>query len=238
MKRNHKNFYGIIVLFAAMSLCSLASNAQGWRVGVEGGWLNNAVSRNTQYAYDYRYQGKNGFDAGLWGQYNFKDWIGVRADLVWLNRGHKMHRNYTYMNKIHYTETDGYLALPVMASFSFGGRKIRGFVNLGGYIGFWATSHWKGTAISLTDPVPGDDAFIPYDYDCKRAFDSRRDNRFEAGLVGGAGIDWEFLDKWHVGAEVRYYYGLTSVTKDYMANFKDPRYNNTLTIMLSFSRAF
>ena len=225
-----------ILLIVAAAVVGVCVWAQGWRVGAEGGWLYNSISRNMQYAYDFRYEGKGGFDAGLWGQYSFNSWLGVRADLMWLSRGHKMHRTYYYFAPEYYSETDGYLSLPVMATFRFGGGKWHGFLNAGGYIGYWATSHWKGEGFSLTFPETIPDVTTPEPFDCKRQFNSTRDNRFDAGLVAGVGVEYEFLPKWFVGVEGRFYYGLTSMTKNYMQHFRDPRYNNTVTVMLSISR--
>ena len=220
-----------ILLMAAMG--AWAQTETGWRLGVKGGWAYNSLTIDTQYAYDLRYKGASGWNAGIWGQYLFKEWIGVRADLEWLSRGHKLSRAQEDVKSLRMNQRDGYLTLPITATFRVGGGKWHGYANLGGFVGYWATSYADGHDISLSQPGTND--FLMADISGKRSLDSRRDNRFDAGLVGGIGVEYEFANGWILGVEGRYYYSLTSRTKDYMQHFYNPVYNNTFTLGLTLS---
>lgn len=98
---------------------------------------------DTGYAYDMRYEERGGFTVGIPVQYDFFDWLGVRAEVSFVQKGHKMHRTDVW-NKLHTDTRNNYLHVPVMARFSFGGQRVRGFLNAGGYIGGWLSSHREG----------------------------------------------------------------------------------------------
>jgi hypothetical protein len=65
----------------ALTLPTLAS-AQ-WRVGVNGGADFNHYTINTQFQSDYQYKDRWGCTFGVMGQYDFYNWLGVRAELDW-----------------------------------------------------------------------------------------------------------------------------------------------------------
>lgn len=64
-------------------------------------------------------------------------------------------------------------------------------------------------------------------YSEKVDFDSRRDNRFDAGVTAGAGVEYRLTPLISLTAEVRHYYGLTNMYKN--TTVGDPRYNTTWT---------
>ena len=137
---------------------------------------------------------------------------------------------------------DHYLSLPVMARFSFGGEKLRGFLHAGGYMGYWADSRVKGTEISwdnlIDDFLADNESFVFAPYDRRYEFISKRDNRFDAGLVGGVGVCYRIHPNIELEAEGRCYYALTSTTKDYMKHTKQPQYNTTFTIQAGVKYCF
>lgn len=188
---------------------------------------------DTGYAYDMRYEERGGFTVGIPVQYDFFDWLGVRAEVSFVQKGHKMHRTDVW-NKLHTDTRNNYLHVPVMARFSFGGQRVRGFLNAGGYIGGWLSSHRKGLAYRYFGDGSDDNSgwITPgnsYEFDEKVPFDSRRDNRFEAGLAGGIGVACRVAPRVEVEVEGRCYYALTDMQKAYM-KFQTPRYNTTFVI--------
>lgn len=213
-------------------VCSLPAAAQ-WRVGVTAGYSYNKLCMDTGYAYDMRYDERGGFTVGIPVQYDFFDWLGVRAEVDFVQKGHKMHRTDIFQKM--YTDTrNNYLQIPVMASFSFGGQRVRGFLNAGGYIGGWLSSHRSGVAWRWFGDEEGDkDGMITsgnrYEFDEKVPFYSRRDRRFEAGLAGGLGVSCRITPRLEVQVEGRCYYALTDMQKDYM-KFRIPRYNTTFVV--------
>ena len=198
-------------------MTALTANAQ-WRVGVTAGADYNVHSMDLQYMDDFRMQGRWGATVGVTGQYDFTNWLGVRADLNWMQKNYRQYR--TNLSEVHYKYRNNYLQLPVMASFSFGGEKLRGFCNVGVYGGYWLNSHRKGEDFhNVSD--------YTYTFSEKVEFDKDRDQRWDCGFVGGLGLEYRFAKRWGAQVEARYYYSTTSFRKE-QPHFKDKRYHSTL----------
>ena len=198
---------------------TLTADAQ-WRIGITGGATYNEYSIDKHYMSDWRYKDAWGGTLGLMGQYDFCEWFGVRADLNWTS---KNHRQYRTMVPTDYKTLNNYIQLPLMASFSFGSKQLRGFLNTGFYGGYWISSYDDGTIYYQFTTVIYDTV--------KNDFVKERDQRVDFGLVGGVGIEWRFnlFNRnwaWQI-IEARVYYSTTSTQKDYM-RINDPKYNTTL----------
>ena len=209
-----------------------------WRVGASGGATYNWYHIDTQYQTDYRYEGAWGWNAAVFTQYNFRDWIGLRAEVEAAERNYRFYRSGIYAGT-NYTYHNTYVQVPVMAQFSFGavntpewpkGGKVRGFLNVGVYAGYWAASRQKGT---FYDSMSGITSKVndPYIYQ------SEKDQRADFGLVGGIGIEYQPVAHWAIHAEGRCYYGFISTVKQYML-IKDYRYNTTIGMNIGFAYIF
>jgi opacity protein-like surface antigen len=155
------------------------------------------------------------------------DWLGIRADLNWTQKNYRHHRDRL---PISYKYFNDYLQLPVMASLSVGGEKLRGFVNLGVYGGYWLSSHREGYDMNMfTDKY--------YSFSEKVEFDDDRDQRWDCGLVAGVGLEYRFANRWAAQVEARYYHSTTSAQKQYM-KVKDYRYNSTIAIQAGVNYKF
>ena len=210
------------MLLAIALLACLVAQAQ-WRVGITGGADYNVYSMDKQYLDDYRIDGRWGVTLGISGQYDVTDWLGIRADLNWTQKNYRKHR--VVLEEMNFKYQNDYLQLPVMASFSAGGEKLRGFFNLGAYGGYWLRSQRKGSDFNSF-------GYYTVTFSEKLDFNDDVDQRWDCGLVGGAGVEYRFASHWAAQAEVRYYYSTTSSTKQYM-RVKDYRYNNTTAIQLA-----
>ncbi len=215
------------LLVAVALLTAMTAQAQ-WRVGVTGGADYNVFSMDQQYMTDYKVDGRWGVTLGVTGQYDVNDWLGVRADLNWTQKNYR-HSRVVYSD-VNYKLTNNYLQLPMMASFRFGGERLRGFCNLGVYGAYWLNSNRKGSDWNSF-------ANKTTEFDEKVDFYDTRDQRWDCGLVGGIGLEYLITNHWAAQAEVRYYYSTTSTTKQYMRN-KDYRYNSTTAVQLGINYIF
>ena len=227
-----------LVLILLCGLCYLSGTAQNkWRVGASAGADYNWYSLNKNYQTDYRYDGAWGWSAAVFGQYNFLNWLGLRAELEATDRNYRFYRTGMYdATNIIYHNT--YVLLPVMAQFCFGPSvyqaEVRsglyGFVNLGIYAGYWAAGQQTGTWYeTLADVVMNIDE--PY------RFQSEKDQRADFGLAGGLGLGYRFSEHWEIHLEGRCYYSFLSTVKPYM-RVKDSRYNTTLGLRAGFAYIF
>ena len=191
-----------------------------WKIGLAVGYTNNSYSMNNSYQSDWQQSSRGGMAVGLTGKYNFFDWFGVRMDLQWMQRNY---RNSRAMLVNEYNYTNDYLQIPLVADFSFGGKKLRGFFDAGVYGGCWLSSRVKGMGTNLF----GGGIIEPISQ--SGMINSKRDNRMVFGYVGGVGLEYRFLPQWSCQVECRYYYDVTSQVKQ-CQDIKDYRYNGTLVL--------
>lgn len=215
-----------LITFIALVLPSLAF-AQ-WRVGVNGGATYNHSTISKHYMTDYQWKDRWGVTLGVMGQYDVNDWLGVRAELDWTQKNYRLTRQ--ILSNLDYKFVNNYLQLPVMASFSFGGKQLRGFCNAGVYGGYWLTSGREGTDFNNSSEKV-------YEFSEDIKFNSERDQRFDFGFVGGIGLEYRFCQRWAAQVEMRYYYSTVSTQKDYM-RLSDPRYNSTLGVQAGLWYSF
>ena len=219
-----KKSYLLVLAVILLGLTATQAKAQ-WAVGIKGGWTRTSADRTNLGRIDESYSPLSGYDFGIQTHYSFVDWMSVRVDVDYMRRSHRMDRN-LFIASAAFTEyRNDYLMLPVMADFSFGGEVLRGHLLCGGYGGYWLKTNVKGKSMSTTIL----DNFF-HGFDESRPFTSE-DQRFTAGLVGGAGLTVEASDHIGVNIDALYYYDFVSYNKGY-AHLSDPRYLSTFSLSL------
>lgn len=218
----------ILFIFAVGSIIPAAAQ---WRVGVQAGYTHNTLTTESGYFYDRRYVARGGFSAGIPVQYEFYDWLAVQVEISYVQKNYGMRRS-GYHKALHEDMTNHYLSVPLFARFSFGGERIRGFLNTGVYAGRWMAAWRKGITLDefseKEEDNPqgiGDERGL-YAYDEKYQFDSRRDNRFEGGALLGIGLEYKLTSVVALVAECRYLHSISDTQKDYMIG-RVPRNHNT-----------
>ena len=211
----------IIILFALLLGMTTEGVYAQWAVGIKGGVNSTSVDRSNAGRIDETYSSLRGFDLGIQGHYSFNDWLAIRVDLEYMTRSHRMDRNLNIVDTLFMEYTNSYLMLPVMADFSFGGKKLRGHLLYGGFAGYWLTAHRNGVTFSVTGL---------YDTDEDLEFNDET-QRLTAGLAGGVSLTYDINNWLGINLDVLYYYDLISYHKGY-EHLNDPRYLSTLTIDL------
>jgi opacity protein-like surface antigen len=216
-----------IILLMVAFLVPLGAHAQ-WSVGVTGGMSYNVLSMDRQYLTDNRVDGLWGATMGVSGQYDINDWLAVRAGLNLTQKNYRQHR--VILTDVDYRYQNDYLQLPVMASFSFGGQKLRGLFHLGVYGGYWLQGYLRGHDYNLFNE---ETLTLSQDVD----FNPDRDQRWDFGFLGGIGLEYRIARHWAVRAESLGYYSVVSTTRQYM-RVQDYRYNTTVALQLGVSYLF
>lgn len=178
-----------------------------------------------------KYTDLGGFTAGIRAAYHLTGWMALRADVAMVQKNYRLDRDANMVSFVYTESTNNYLSVPVVAEFSLG-RQFRLCGIIGGYAGYWLSGHRTGQSLSVTYLVTGDmdDTFFDEDY----TFNDTRDNRFDAGVVYGVALHLTVVKKLDINAELRWYYGLTDVQKQYMHNL-NPRYNTTRALQFGLS---
>ena len=226
-----------VILLCWMTMEGTAQEKNRWTVGVKGGWSYTSNVRSNMGRGDETYSPLCGYDIGVQARYGVLDWLAIRADLDYMTRSYKMERNLHHIDPVYTKYSNDYLMLPVMADFSFGGKRLRGHGYGGMYGACWMKARTEGTTFWMTDYYIYFDNFKEH-----RAFNSE-DRRLTAGGVGGLGVSYAFPDVWKNGGgpvmtlDALYYYDFVSHHKGY-PHLSDPRYLSTLSVMLGVAFCF
>lgn len=218
-----------LAAIAAMGFTPMLATAQ-WKIGIEGGVVRNTLLVSKCYDYDRHYTGATNGIIGVPVRYDFLDWFGLQAEVSYLAKNYSIYRSDIYEGN-YYNYTNSYINIPIYARFSFGGSKVRGYLLAGGFLGAWLDSYVEGNQMRYfqTDGL----SYSDYHFDEKVPFDSRRDNRFDAGLSGAIGVEYQFAKRFSVFVEGRYLYSLTDLQKEYM--LKQPsKHNSTFAFQIGF----
>lgn len=234
-----------------LAVCShLKTNAQ-FSVGVQAGYNQNYLLTNASSLVSTEYKTLPGFAVSVPVMYSITDWFSVKATPGFMQKNYQMQRTGFYQG-VYQNNTNGYVQLPLMGHFSFGGESLRGYVDLGGYAGYWMSAQIKGTMPNIlkqpayTGATGGNqqpnnvfDEYTAYNYNEKYQFNTTKDNRIELGVLAGAGLSYQLNDAYQVFGEATYYNGLTDLQKKYETG-QIPRYNQTYVfsvgVMLSFGK--
>lgn len=220
----------------ALAVAGFMPASAQWRVGLQGGYSYNSLTTEAGYYYDRHYNPRGGFAIGVPVQYGFNGWLAVQAEVDYVQKNYELERT-GFFHQLGERLTNHYLSVPVFARFSFGGERLRGYLDAGFYAGGWLAARREGTTFSMFSSTydPNPDAYGDltelYDYDEKYEFDSRLDNRFEGGTLIGVGVEYAVTSTWAVQAGCKYYHSLTDTQKDYMLG-QVPRYNNTFVFQV------
>ena len=229
-----KRIYFIVLLlsFARMTAAQdtvRRPDPQGWSAGLLTGYTYNHHVVDMGYMNHMKYMGYIGNIYGLKATYAHTKWFAVRTEPALVQK------NYIMLHYVSDVEDDGYFAtqynnnyidVPLFVDLSTMGR-VRLHLVFGGYAGWWLNGNRVGGTIALNSE--GVEMF-----DENYEFNSVRDNRFDAGLIYGAGLSGFMGRKieWEVG--FRTYYGLTDIQKHYMMN-QNPRYNTTYVLQFGIA---
>ena len=226
-----------VILLCWMTMEGTAQERPRWTVGMQGGWSYTNIDRSNMGRGDETYSPLSGFSVGVQARYSLLDWLAIRADLELINRSHQMDRNLHYIDQVYTKHTDKYLMLPVMADFSFGGKRLRAHAYGGVYGAYWMKARTEGTTFWMTD------YYIYFD-DFKETRDfNSEDRRLTAGGVGGLGLSYtipyaEGRKGGHIiTLDALYYYDFVSHHKGY-PHLSEPRYLSTLSITLGLAFCF
>lgn len=75
-----------------MLMLTVAAHAQ-WRLGVNVGASRNHASIDKQYMTDVQFRDRWGMTFGVMGQYDFTPWLGLRAEVDWMQKNWRQGRD-------------------------------------------------------------------------------------------------------------------------------------------------
>jgi hypothetical protein len=158
-------------------------------------FTNNQEYRNVEI------DNKRGFIGGLVFQFLGDKHAGVQIELNYSQRGW-VENDTTGVDDLKYKNQMDYLELPILSHVNIGGGKLRGVFNLGPYLGY-----------ALNRSITTENVDRGTSESSKYSFDTDKDNRFDFGLMVGAGMEYRF-NFGKLTAEARYTFGFGDINKE------------------------
>jgi len=222
----------IAILLAAFIYFLNPTDAHAqWSIGAKGGVAVTSIDRSQMGRVDETYSSQASWSAGIIAGYGITDWLAIRAEMDIMDRAHRMDRNLPFIDPVYTIHHNCWISLPVLADFSFGGKRLRGHMYGGMYAGYLLNARRQGVTFWMTD------YYLAFnEFDEKETLGSEY-KRLAAGLELGAGISYEVCQKCSILLDALYMYDLTShhASTPYIS---DPRYLNTLGLSLGVSYRF
>lgn len=209
------------------------TSLSGWSFGVQALYSINVLEADVAYQENVRYVAGDGLGFSLNATYNVQPWLAFRGAIEAMPKNYVRYGAYDATTNVAGLMTQAknmYLNIPVVADFSIGG-KLRFHARLGGYMGYWLTGRRQGISIPLTSVDPISEFDVPYE------FDSRRDNRFDAGITSALAFSALCFNRIDLELALRLDYSLTDVQKQY-TKYIHPRYNTTVLLTLGAAYKF
>lgn len=146
-----------------------------------------------------------GMTMGITARYTEERYFGLVGELKIEQRGWKQTFDETDFT---YHRTLTYLQLPLLTHIYFGSDKVKGFFNLGPSVGYLI-----GSSISANFDYenPGSVEGLPVENRHTNQMSMPVKNRFDYGILGGAGIEFIIKKRHSIMLEGRYYYGLGNI---------------------------
>ena len=183
-----------VLSLSVLSVCAQKPFPKEHLIGVTGGMNMSKMTCRPSIVQDY----KMGETFGISYRYIEEKFFGIQAELLFTTRGWK-DRLEDYPD-LYFDRTLSYIELPIMSHIFFGNNRFRGFVNLGPQISYFTGSD----KINVNFDSSFSDEIITSHHYLSVA------NRFDYGIVGGAGIELRF-GRNIVAIEGRYYFGLGDI---------------------------
>jgi hypothetical protein len=219
--------------------------AHPWYIGAYGGYTHNTLYMGgAENARLYKsYSPGSGWTAGIFGRYQLFNWLGFQAGASWITKAYSWERTGAYANFPDCNAfTNSFVDFPLLINLSVrvpntgsDDDGLRAFINGGGWLGVWVLSIEKGKISNrsnyqsyLTHPEVIRETLVD-SFNGRRSFDTQRDNRFDGGLIIGAGLQYD-IKYVSIFAEWRYEYSLTDMAKNYEKEAYVPNMNDTWTL--------
>ena len=228
MKRNFLFLFSLLCVLTSSVFAQLS-------IGVQGGYTKNYLYTRVGPFINTKYEPVDGISLGLSLQYAVTDWFALQSEVQFVQKNYRLTRT-GFQEGIYNTTTNQYGQLPIMGHFSFGGRQLKGFLNLGGYAGYWMTSRQQGIMANIDNNLNAEkatrllDDLPPLAYDESYVFDARKDRRLDVGWLAGVGLTYQ-PGRYQFFVEGRYTQAMLDQQKPYAIN-QQPRYNQTFLVQI------
>ncbi len=223
MKRIFLSFLGIFVVLSAYSQRRYEPN---FAIGAKGGVTMSRMSFSPHVEQSF----VQGVMMGIMARYTEENNFGIIGELNIEQRGWKEFfepddGDFRYDRKL------TYIQLPLLTHIYFGGKRVKGFFNIGpsfGYmIGSTITSNFD---YANPKDVPG----FPLRHRTTEQMAMEISSKFDYGIAGGLGVELFLKPKHSIMLEGRYYYGIGNIFPDSKRDFFQASRGMSIEVTLGY----
>ena len=215
------------VMFVAAALTAAAQRTvePKFYLGAKGG----ATFARMQFSPHAKQTMRQGVTMGITARYTEEKVFGLIAELMFVQRGwceaFEPGENFKYDRALNY------LTLPLLTHIYFGNNRIKGFVNLGPSVSVLLSS--KITS-DFDYANPSQVAGFPMQYRTVEQMAMEVKNKFDYGILGGAGIELIIARRHSIMLEGRYYFGLGNIFPSAKKDVFSASRNTSIEVSLGY----
>lgn len=198
---NPRVFFTAFLLFAVSSvMCAGGRYIPHVTIGAHGGYALSRMSFSPSVSQSWL----NGFTAGISARYAEDKLFGLGAELNITQRGWK--QSFKDNPQLEYQRQLTYVELPVLTHISFGGKRVKAFVDLGPEVALMVGENISSN-FNYADPTS---AGLPSTQHVAQMTLPIK-NKFDYGICVGLGGEFYLQPRHSITLGARLYYGLGSV---------------------------
>jgi len=169
-----------------------------------------------------------GMTVGVAARYTEEKFFGLIGELKIEQRGWKESFDET---SFAYSRTLTYIQLPLLTHIYFGSDRFKGFINLGPSVGYMIGS---SVSSNFDYDNPGAVEGFPIENRHINQMSMPIKNKFDYGILGGAGVELILKKKHSILLEGRYYYGLGNIFSSRKKDEFSASRGNSIEITLGY----
>lgn len=194
-------------------------------VGLKGGMTLSEMA----FSPSVKQKWNDGTTGAVTFRYTEEKLFGLIAEFGWAQRGWA--ENFEE-SPCSYSRSLTYLKLPMMTHIYFGSRRFKCFINLGPEFSYLVSEKISAN-FDYHDPLHAEG--FPTKARMTEQLVTRVKNKFDYGIVGGAGIEFYISPRNSLTLEGRYYFGLGNIFPAAKADTFSASRNTSIEISLGYN---
>lgn len=167
---------------------------------------------------------------GVTARYTEENHFGVILEINFQQRGWK--EKFEENPEFEYSRTLTYIQMPMLTHIYFGGRRFKGFVNLGPSIGYMIGSSISSNFDYMNpESVPG----FPLTYRTTEQMKLKVSKKFDYGLTAGLGMELFINRRNSLVFEGRYYFGIGNIFPDRKRDYFSASRGTSIEVTLGYN---
>ena len=196
-----KEFITVCCLLLATAASAQRTYEPHFYIGARGG----VTMSNMSFTPSVEQGMRMGTTFGVSARYIEEKFFGLIAEVNFEQRGWKENFDET---EFRYSRQLTYIQIPLLTHIYFGGKKVKGFVNLGPSVGYLMSD---SRSANFDYENPGSVEGFPIANRYVNQMKMEVKNKFDYGIMAGAGIEFIIKQRHSLTLEGRYYFGLGNV---------------------------